>query len=101
MARMLTPPTPIIPAKMTACLGDSLLSGSGRLFVLSINESLATSYTWFKVFAAAAHANVPNDVQAIFAQSMLSPLPVFAQGSAFSAFKNIAPYGDLSHPERA
>jgi hypothetical protein len=44
-ARMETPPTPMTPANTSACLRDSRPSGSGRRFVLSINESFATSYT--------------------------------------------------------
>lgn len=38
-------------------------------------DPVNTTHTWLSVFAEAAHAKVPSDVQPMRAQSTCSPLP--------------------------
>ena len=70
-----TPAAPAAPANSSACRRDTRPVGSGRRIVRFISASLATSYTWFSVLAAAAQPNVPSAVQASPPQSISSPLP--------------------------
>jgi hypothetical protein len=63
------------PANANAWPRVTFPIGNGRRDVRFISLSLATSYTWLRVFAAAAQQKVPAEVHPAFAQSTFSPLP--------------------------